>query len=311
MGILVCLAIFIMLEFITAIVAFNMAFSRNPIKIPFLAKAGFSAQQWEELRSRIDVEISEIKQLPSEEWEIVSYDGLKLKATFIPHKNAKRTILCVHGYRSSGYFNFSMAVKSFIDNDCNLLIIDQRSHGRSEGKIITFGIKERFDVCSWADCITQKLGEELPIYLDGVSMGASTVLMASALELNTNVKGVIADCGYTSCYDIIYKIVKEDFHINPILILPALNVVFKIRTGYFMNGVKVYEEIKRNVRPVLFAHGKADNFVPYEMTLKNYNACNRAKNLVLSEQAEHGMAFIKSREEYLNKLSDMFKECEK
>ena len=64
--------------------------------------------------------------------------------------------------------------------------------------IWAFGLIERFDCLEWVEWATAKCGSELPIYLCGVSMGATTVLMAAGLELPENVHGITADCGFTS-----------------------------------------------------------------------------------------------------------------
>src|SRR5699024_9442027 len=80
----------------------------------------------------------------------------------------------------------------------NVLLPDQRSHGASGGHTITMGVKERYDCRAWAWWAARRFGPETPLFLMGVSMGASTVLMASSLNLPGSVRGIIADCGYTS-----------------------------------------------------------------------------------------------------------------
>lgn len=309
--IIIALIVFATFAVTAGVIAFSMAFCRAPFKIGFLNKADSKPSQWEEWRDKIDAAVEKLKNIHSEQWQIISFDGLKLCATFIPCENAKRTILCVHGYRSSGYFDFSMAVGYFLENNCNLLIIDQRAHGRSEGRIITFGVKERYDVRDWSEYLAERVGKDMPIYLDGVSMGCATVLMASALDLSPSVKGIIADCGYSSCYDIIRKVAKEDFGIPAWMIFPIVNLMFRINSGHFMNGIKVYEEVKRTKIPVVFAHGKSDGFVPFEMTVKNYEACMSPKWLLLADDAEHGMSFLKASDEYKRLVSQLFDECEK
>lgn len=309
--IMICLLAVIAAAVITVgAVAFNIAFARTPIKIGFLVGGEPSPSQWKSLKGDIDKAIEKLKKTECEQWFMTSYDGLRLSASFIPVKNAKRTILCVHGYRSSGYFDFCLAVNHFLENNCNLLIIDHRAHGRSEGKYITFGLKERFDVRDWANVIRKKLGDEMPIYFDGISMGCSTVLMASTLDLNPSVKGIIADCGYTSCYDIIKKVSRTDMHIPSVPVLPVMNLFFKFKTGWFMNEIKVYEQVSKTHLPIVFAHGRADDFVPYDMTLKNYGACNSKKWLLISEDAQHGMSYVKSPDEYKKCISELFEYCE-
>jgi len=305
------IAVFAVIWFVAGCTAFRMGFSRKPVRIAFLDKKAPGSSQWEEWRESINTEIEKIKKMHTEEWEITSFDGLKLRGSFIPHHDPKRTILCIHGYRSSGFFDFSMAVEYFLKNNCNLLIIDQRAHGRSEGNTITFGVNERYDVRDWAWYLAGRTENKLPIYFDGVSMGCATALMASSLELPTAVKGIIADCGYTSCHDIMKKVISEDYKIPLWLVFPVMNMIFRFVTGHFMNEIDTRRELANNTLAVLFAHGESDDFVPHEMTLENHKACTSQKYLHIAQGAQHGMSFIVCPEEYKTYLMQMFEYCEK
>ena len=127
-----------------------------------------------------------------------SHDGLQLHAFYLPAENAGRTILLSHGYRGNGFGDFAPDARFLHEHGCNLLFIDQRSCGASEGKYITFGALEQEDVKRWCWYLAKRNKKRLPIYLFGKSMGASAVLMASGKELPHYVKGIIADCGFVS-----------------------------------------------------------------------------------------------------------------
>jgi len=173
----------------------------------------------------------------------------------------------------------------------NVLLCDQRSHGRSEGRLITFGVKERFDAVSWAEFAVTKLGAK-QLLLGGMSMGATTVLLACGLKLPSEVRAVVADCGYTSPVDIINKVARQSFKINATKFLPILNVCCKIFGNFSVYGVSTTEALKNSKIPVLFVHGKKDNFVPCEMSQAGYNsACDKCR-LVLVEGADHGLSYL-------------------
>jgi len=155
-----------------------------------------------------------------------SFDGLKLAARYYKNNDSDRTIILVHGYRSVARRDFACVVEIYYNLGFNILLVDQRCSGRSEGKIITFGIKESRDVVSWLDFLTTQYGEK-DFYLDGISMGATTVLLATRFELK-NVKGIIADCGFTSPAEIIGIVAKRKFKISEKLAVPALNFLSKI-----------------------------------------------------------------------------------
>ena len=112
---------------------------------------------------------------------IYSRDGLKLTAHWYPAQDAKRTIVLVHGWRSAWYRDFAGIAEDLHDGGANLLFIEQRAHSASEGEYISYGLMERYDVADWACRAAEFAGSALPMYLFGVSMGASTVMMASAL----------------------------------------------------------------------------------------------------------------------------------
>ena len=79
-----------------------------------------------------------------------------------------------------------------------MLQTDARAHGESEGDYIGFGCLDRKELLKWIDWVIDYCGDDTEIYLHGISMGASTALMASGLDLPSQVKGIISDCEFTS-----------------------------------------------------------------------------------------------------------------
>ena len=102
--------------------------------------------------------------------------------------------------------DFSIVLPYYFTLGYNLLAVDERAHGESEGTYITFGVRERHDVATWAAYAAMHFGPAHPLILDGLSMGAATVLMASELELPASVRGIIADCGFSSPYAIMKSV---------------------------------------------------------------------------------------------------------
>lgn len=226
------------------------------------------------------------------EWfDIESVDGLKLYGRWYPVEGSQKTIILFHGYRSTARRDFSCAVEVYNDLGLNVLLVDQRSHGRSEGKLITFGINERKDVVSWVNFVKEKFPEHI-IALGGLSMGAATVLMASELLTPDDVKCIIADCGYSSPKEIMCKVCKEVFHTSGKPWYAMLNVVCKNFGGFDLSSASACEAVKITKIPILFVHGTADSFVPVEMGIKNHEACTSEKDICIVEGAEHGFSFL-------------------
>ena len=180
----------------------------------------------------------------------------------------------------------------------NLLIPDQRAHGESQGKYITFGVKESDDMLCWLRYHNTQFGE-FPVVLSGLSMGASTVIYMIGQSLPPNVRGVIADCGYTSPADILATIFCR---VTRLPAIPALFVTDIL--ARFLAGVSIWKYDSRKVLreckfPILMIHGKSDTFVPCKMTQDAYEACTGPKDILLVENAEHGVSFLVDQERYI------------
>ena len=242
---------------------------------------------------------------PFEKVYTTSYDGLKLvgrlyKAT-AEHVG---TIILFHGYRSRGIRDFSGAVKEYRGFGLDVLMIDMRSHGESQGKLITFGVKERYDVLTWTNFILQNAPDE-NIFYSGLSMGCSTVLMATELGLPKQVKGIVADCGYTSPYDILKSVAKSRFKISGALAVPFLGLYCKILGGFTLRQANTVTAVKNCTTPILFIHGASDDFVPPEMTLKAYESATCKKRLFLIENAGHGTSYLCDKKTITDALFDL------
>ena len=248
---------------------------------------------------------------PFEELWIRAEDGVKLYGRLYRHPAAERTVVLFHGYRSSGQNDFVCGMGFYYDElKCNLLVIDQRAHGRSGGMLITFGIKERQDCLSWAR-EAAKHSKGMPIYLAGISMGAASVLMASDLPFPASVKGLIADCGYTCPKEILEKVIRTDMHLPAKPFLGMLQVWFRLMAGARLDAANGTRALQRSALPVFFAHGTGDSFVPYTMSQNNYNACPSShKRLLLVEGAAHGMSFMMDQKRYTEELKAFIAQAE-
>ncbi len=236
-----------------------------------------------------------------EELSILSFDGLRLYGRYYDN-NSDKTIILVHGYRSNGMHDFCGAVKFYYDFGFNILVIDQRSHGKSEGKLITFGVKESFDVKDWAEFLNKKYKPK-QIVLSGVSMGGTTVAFALKRGLPQNVKCVIADCGFTSPAAIISKVGYDRFKINAKFYMPFLNVMTHI-FGNFSIYESTVDTLKENKIPIVFIHGEKDNFVPAAMSHEALNAAGEYGVGIFVKDADHGLSYLVETERVTNEINN-------
>ena len=222
---------------------------------------------------------------------IESRDGITLSAKYYHGKKNAPVLIFFHGYRSSALRDGNGMLLFAQKMGYHLFLVDQRGHGKSDGKAITFGIKERYDCLDWIKYVNRRFGRDTKIALAGISMGAATVLMASALGLPENVKGIVADCPYSSPKEILKAVMKQmRFPVN--VTYTTVKLGAKIFGGFDVEEYSALEAMKYCKIPVLFIHGDEDYFVPCEMGKACYEACqSETKKLVIVEGAAHGMSY--------------------
>lgn len=244
--------------------------------------------------------------------EILSADGLKLRAMYTPRKNAKGIIICMHGYHSEVDIEFVPEIRFLWNLGYEILLPWQRSHGQSEGRYITYGVKERYDCRKWIQYANSQLGaKEKDIFLCGISMGCATVLMTAGLKLPKNVRGIIADCGFTSPWEIVCHVVRKKYHLPPYPLMFFVNAICRIAAGFSLKEASAEEAMKKNKIPVLFIHGDKDRYVPMWMTYRNYQACAAPKELYIVPGAAHALAFSYDREEGRRRIKHFIQKNER
>jgi hypothetical protein len=243
-----------------------------------------------------------------EDWYITSADGLRLHAYYLPARDeADRYILLSHGYKGSGFGDFANIAKFLHEHNCNLLFIDQRGCGESEGEFITFGVREQDDIRRWSYLIAKRNPERLPIYLYGESMGATAVLMAAGGKMPAEVKGIIADCGFKSMKGQFKDMASKWFHLPRIeLLLFRLSVWCRLSGDFSMKESDTTSAMEQNRLPVLFFHGSDDTYVYPKNSIDNYKICKAPKQLVIITGARHLCSSYANPELYRKKLMNFF-----
>lgn len=241
-----------------------------------------------------------------EEVEIINQDGIHLIGHWHPCENPKRIIIAMHGWRSSWSRDFGIIADFWKDSGCSVLYAEQRGQGSSEGEYMGFGMLERYDCLEWIKWVNEHTGGNLPVYLGGASMGATTVLMAAGLELPENVHGIVADCGFTSPHAIWKHVVENNLHMPYGLYSPVANDLCKKKIHVGTKEYSAVDAMQKCKVPVLFIHGTDDQFVPVEMTYENYKACAAPKHLFVVPGADHGMSYYTDKVGYEKCLLDFF-----
>ncbi len=248
--------------------------------------------------------ILRMRELDGEEMSITSHDGLRLCARYYETRPDSALEIMFHGYRGDAERDMSGGIERAFSHGRSCLIVDQRCSGLSGGHSISFGINEMRDCLRWTDFATKRFPGR-KIILTGISMGASTVLMAAGEKLPENVVGVLADCGYSSAKAVIYHVIRS-LHLPARPLYPLVRLAGRIFGGFDIEKSRPIDAVRNCRVPVIFFHGEADDFVPCHMSRDNFEACASRKMLVTIPGAGHGLSYPADKERYLKALSDFF-----
>lgn len=237
-----------------------------------------------------------------ENWQITSADGLQLSAThFSPIRSSHAWVILVHGYGCNQQYSWDFA-SAYLKHGYEVLTPDLRASGESEGRYLTMGALESQDIVRWAQRIAA-VDPEAHIVLHGVSMGAATVMLASALELPTQVTAVVEDSGYTDVYGMFSLELKKLFGLPAFPVLDCANFMSHVRTGIYFKDVRPVDAVRQTRIPMLFIHGDADQLVPVEMMQELYGAsASPVKEQMTVAGASHAVSASVAHDAYYTKV---------
>lgn len=242
--------------------------------------------------------------LNPEDLSLIDPMGNTLRAWFVPVKDSKKFVICVHGYKCNGPDECSHLLPFYNETmGFNYLLPDHAAHGRSDGKHIGFGSFESENLLLWVNYLIDRFGKDIEIVLHGISMGATTVMLANDSNPPDQVKAIIEDCGFTSAEDIINNTMKNKLGIPCPHIVKAIILYCKLFRGYDMKKADCVARMNESKNPILFIHGTADPTVPFAMGEKLFNSCNSVeKDKLFVEGAIHAYCYYDAKDEYDKKV---------
>ncbi len=247
-------------------------------------------------------------QRPEEAW-IEARDGIRLHAWYLPAPRSSsgqagagqarpKAVILAHGYSSEGRYMGGFARFYSEVLGYAVLLPDARAHGQSGGRYIGFGWLERLDYLGWISWLEKRTGPGLGIVLHGVSMGGATVMMAAGEALPPSVKAVVEDCGYTSVEEELSWQMGRLYHLPAWPLVPLTSALTKVLAGYSFREASALDQVRKAKLPILFIHGEADEFVPFSMQFRLYEACPDPKEILVIPGAGHGLAYDTDPEAY-------------
>ncbi|MBQ2767010.1 MAG: alpha/beta hydrolase [Clostridia bacterium] len=250
---------------------------------------------WQDYIARNNAALAALDTLPHEVLTLNAHDGVSLRARFFPiagNGSGQDTVIVVHGYRSSAG-DFAMMIPWYRAQNFNVLVAENRAHGGSAGDFVGFGALDRIDCAAWCRLLAERMPDRA-IFLHGISMGAATVTLTACHPLPPQVKGVIADCGYSSAVAEFRHVMHSTMHIPravSALLMPVASLFCRLRAGYFFGDADPLRALAHAHLPILFVHGGKDDYVPTEMAYRLYDACPTDKALLIVDDATHGVSY--------------------
>lgn len=318
--ILISLLVIIVVLIVTAEIVLYLT-SNGHANLDFAIKNSKNTEH-EKLRDELRKQDWEwLQQQDTKEFFIKSAEGFRLRALYLPapkmtggadfktseeldfetseeldFEQSDKMAFCIHGIQSNGTREFVTAARYFYEHGISSFIIDQRACGKSEGKYVTYGLKEAEDCRAWLDFVVKEFGADMRIFIYGMSMGSTITVLLGGEKLPSNVEYLVADCGYSS-------VKKQMFYTFSSLKLPARLFYFLYRTACLCHRIydpnKVYITLAANrcTLPILFIHGDADTVVPAENIHELYDACgSKDKKVIVTEGVGHVQSFAASME---------------
>lgn len=285
---------------------FNNIIWRKTIPVPkwiekMIVGGGMSPDRfqtdWEEAAKVFDA-------LEQEQITLHAPDGALLKGrVLVPEKSNGRTMLLCHGARSSGRGEYCFISPWLLKEGYTLVIPDHRGCGESDGKFMGYGTHESKDTFLWVNYAKARFPDNA-IFLLGVSLGGATVLMMSNHADDPKIKGIIADCPYTSAWDEFSYQLHTSFHMPNFPILHICDLYCRLFCGYRFRDASPEDAVRHAKKPILFIHGACDDYVPTFMQDILYDACVSEKEKLVVPDAVHARSYYTHRELYQKAISN-------
>ena len=202
---------------------------------------------------------------------IRSFDGLTLHAVRIEnHPDSNRWMILMHGYHRCAMDLMHLMMEAD-KRGFNLLAVDQRSSGQSEGNYCGLGWPEHYDLLSWINFLSV-LRPQSRIVLYGIDMGANAVMNACGDFLSSNVVCAVEEGGWSDIRKQFCYIAEKEASLPVKSFVPAVNLLVRQFLNYSMYDVSTTRQLSRCTIPMLFLHGADDEIVP----MVNVEECSRA-----------------------------------
>ena len=239
--------------------------------------------------------------LAYEDVSLTTSDGLKLAAWYIPNDAGRGTVIYCHGHTNHRGQMLDQA--AFLHaNGFSGLLIDFRRHGDSEGDLTTFGYYEWRDVQAAMRYAVDERGEEGPVILWGVSMGAATALLTASEE--SGIDAVIAESSFYAASETLRSDLSRMFGLPTVPFGFLTSTITELRVGIKIDDLDIGRAVSGlENTSVLLVGGTADRRMPLANNERLFEQIPGAgKEIHVAEGATHGDIWEMDREAYAEKV---------
>ena len=235
------------------------------------------------------------------ELSIKSNDGLKLVGEWFDY-GFDKTVIILPGRRETLVYSYFYS-NPYKDAGVNVLVVDQRAHGFSEGKYSTGGIKEAEDVSLWMKYLHDELGQK-DIILHGICVGTCCSTIVATKYKTDYLKAIILDSAFVSYKEIYKNHYVETGH----KLFPVFYQIwwwFKRYTKCDINESYPEKYMPQIDLPILFIWGTKDVYCVPEKSQELYDACaSKNKEIQWFEGATHSKVRLFDSDRYDSVIRD-------
>lgn len=239
------------------------------------------------------------------EYEIESDLGHTIPVYYIAQneKFDNKTVVLVHWHESNHAAMYPIA-ELFLENGWNVVLYDQRAHGKNKAKTVTFGYLESLDLAQVVDFTREKNGNK-DVGVLGQSMGASTIAYyLGSDEAAENLSFAVIDSPYSGMHDeVLWELSKGKAPMISNAITSLGSAFCKALYGYSFRDVDIAKRIQNSSTPTLLVHSEADQKCPYYMAQDIFNAIPHEKKVILTyENSDHLFSFWDEPKRYAEEI---------
>ena len=244
------------------------------------------------------------------EVSILAADQSTLRAWWLrPTKSNGNCVVVLHGIADSRVGSIGFA-PMFLNEGYSVLLPDSRAHGASGGRLVTYGLLEKYDVIAWADWMKRTGCHNL--YGLGESLGASILIQAAAVA--PAFTAIVAESPYADLRETAEYRVRRMSRMPGFVAIPLAKAVVtsavlyaRWADGLDLRQVSPLSAIAHESTPILLIHGTKDFRTPASNSQRLASA-NPRNSLWLVPNAGHTGASAQAPEEFRGRVLGWFRE---